>query len=258
MKEAAGETVALIETRAGAPYDLLFRDVTVVDVITGELRPCSVAVRDGYIACVGEEQVDADRAVEGRGRYLAPGIMDARIHTGVTMLDLPESARAVLARGAPAVFADPHEIANVLDPVGELLLRVYVQLPSSVPNAAGLEGRGGVLSVEQTAALLDDEGVVSLGEAPVSMFLDPDRNADLVAKIASAHARRKSINGHAPAVMLVTGVNDDHTCISLADGVDKIRAGWRTWCRRSLSGRTPKARGCTCTWRSIRLKRIAF
>ncbi len=240
MKGTAREIAALIETRPGPPYDLLFRDVTVVDVITGELRPCSVAVRDGYIAYVGEEQVDAALVVEGRGRYLAPGFMDAHIHTEVTMLDLPEFTRAVLARGTTAVFADPHEIANVLglagvrlflDPVGELPLRVYVQLPSSVPNAAGLEGTGGTLSVEQTAALLDEARVVSLGEIPVSMLLDPDRNADLLAKIASAHARRKPINGHAPAAgrdlaaLLVTGVNDDHTCISLADGVDKIRAG---------------------------------
>lgn len=240
MKDTAQAVAALIEPRPEMPFDRLFRDVTVVDVITGELRPCHVGVSGEYIAYVGEELAPAVRVVEGRGRYLAPGFMDAHIHTEVSMLGLPEFARAVLARGTTAVFADPHEIANVfgldgfrlfVDPIGDLPLRVYLQVPSCVPNAAELEGTGGALSVEETDRLLDDESVVSLGEIPVSRLLDSARNAELLSKIASAHARRKPINGHAPATgrdlarFVAAGPNDDHTCISLEDGIAKIRAG---------------------------------
>lgn len=240
MKNNTQTINKLIEARSDLPYDLLFRDITIVDVITGELREGNVGIHGKYITYVGDETAPAERVIEGQGRWLAPGFIDAHIHTEVTMLGLSEFARAVLPKGTTAVFADPHEIANVFGLKGVNLftnkiegmpLRVYIQAPACVPNAADLEGTGGALSVAETAALLEQENVVSLGEIPVSLLLDATQNSDFLAKIANAHKLRKPINGHAPAegrdlaAFVSTGINDDHTCISLSDGIAKIRAG---------------------------------
>jgi len=230
----------LVDAEKSRPFDLLIQEIAVVDVITHEVRQANVAVRDGFIVYVGNELGEAKRVQSGRGKFISPGFMDAHIHTESSMLSLPEFARAVLPHGTTAVFADPHEIANVLGRRGvelflegseELPFRVFIQVPSRVPTAKGLEGTGGKLSVANTEKLLEHSLVVSLGEIPVSLLMDPTRNPDLFVKIAAAHRHKKLINGHAPAVgrqlasFLASGINDDHTCINLEDGLAKIRAG---------------------------------
>jgi adenine deaminase len=230
----------LVNANNGRPFDLLIRNVTIVDVIAGELRKANVAVQGEFIVYVGDEEGEAKHSLDGTGKFLAPGFMDAHIHTESSMLSLPEFARAVLPHGTTAVFADPHEIANVLGRRGvELFLnasenlpfRVFIQVPSRVPTARGLEGTGGQLTVEDTKRLLDHANAASLGEIPVSLLMDPAKNPDLFEKIAAAHLRQKPINGHAPATgrelasFLSSGINDDHTCINLEDGIAKVRSG---------------------------------
>jgi hypothetical protein len=68
--------------RVGA---LVVRDVTVVDVEAGELRPGrSVRVEDGTIRAVvpteHEPSAGGARVVDGRGRFLVPGLWDMHAH----------------------------------------------------------------------------------------------------------------------------------------------------------------------------------
>ena len=68
------------------PFDLLITDVAVVDVVAGEtLGAHSVAVRDGRITSLwpadeAPEAVQAERVLDGEGRYLVPGLWDAHVH----------------------------------------------------------------------------------------------------------------------------------------------------------------------------------
>lgn len=65
---------------------IVFRDVSVVDVIAGRSIPHqSVFVRDGKIAWVGDASVAPDATgatiIDGRGLYLSPGLTDMHVHT---------------------------------------------------------------------------------------------------------------------------------------------------------------------------------
>lgn len=60
------------------------------------------------------------------------------------------------------MFVDPHEIANVLGMAGVKLMNdeaqslpvnIFVQVPSCVPSAPGLENAGATLSAEDVKAL---------------------------------------------------------------------------------------------------------
>ena len=83
----AGLLAACSQTASGAGNDLLLRNVTIVSPERTEpLRGAWVAVRDGGIAAVGEGVPDKDASwshatvVDGRGRYLTPGLIDSHVH----------------------------------------------------------------------------------------------------------------------------------------------------------------------------------
>ena len=66
-----------------AAGDLLLREITVVDGTGGPARSgVDVLVRNGRIAAIAPERLDADGAevVDGRGRFVVPGLFDAHTH----------------------------------------------------------------------------------------------------------------------------------------------------------------------------------
>ena len=65
--------------------DLLIKNIQLVNVITGEVYPASVYVYDGMIAHVewrhpDEETVKAHEVIDGKGRFLIPGLVDSHVH----------------------------------------------------------------------------------------------------------------------------------------------------------------------------------
>ena len=79
------DTFVLAQSPSGHP-DLVIVHVTVVDTKSGSLLPDStVVVRDQHIALVGPSaSVTPDThstIVEGRGKYLIPGLWDMHVHT---------------------------------------------------------------------------------------------------------------------------------------------------------------------------------
>ena len=89
------------------------------------------------------------------------------------MLTPQALAEILVPRGVTTILADPLEIANVMGVKGiqlllsmaeEAPLRVFVQVPSRVPTAPGLEDSGASLGIADTQTLLNLEEAVSLGE----------------------------------------------------------------------------------------------
>ncbi|MCO6511902.1 MAG: amidohydrolase family protein [Aridibacter famidurans] len=66
--------------------DLLIRDVTVLDPASEPIRPfqASVLIRQGRIVFIGSKSglkgANAARVIDGRGRYLIPGLIDSHTH----------------------------------------------------------------------------------------------------------------------------------------------------------------------------------
>jgi imidazolonepropionase-like amidohydrolase len=105
------------------PNEILFRDVRVLDVVKGRLGPATdVLVRGSTIAAIRASAKASPnaRVIEGRGRTLMPGLIDAHVHLTFGALPLSglsdpkttaedigvaaaKSAKAMLLRGFTAV-----------------------------------------------------------------------------------------------------------------------------------------------------------
>jgi len=75
-----------------------------------------VAVSGALISEVAPEIVTEDPAVgivDGRGKYLIPGLVDIHMHIESSMTYPEEFSRLALLHGTTTVVADAHEIANV-------------------------------------------------------------------------------------------------------------------------------------------------
>src|SRR5699024_9861614 len=108
----------LIQVAMGEkPADLVLKQGTLVNVITGELNEgIDVAIVKNRIAYVGQADHtigSETKVIELNGKYIAPGLMDGHMHVESTMLTVTEFARMALLKGTTGIFMDPHEMANV-------------------------------------------------------------------------------------------------------------------------------------------------
>jgi len=235
----------LVDVALGkAPADLVVRGGRLVDVNTGELLSgVDVAIKGERIALVGDAARcigRGTRVIDVKGRFLVPGLLDAHVHIESSMLTVTQFVRAVLPRGTTGVFADPHEIANVLGMRGVMLmleeseglpLKVFVTLPSCVPSSPGLETSGAEIGPGDIAEGLGWERVVGLGEVMnFQGVLAGDRK--MHREMGAALRVRKVIEGHAPGLLggelsayAAAGVRSDHESISPEEAVQKLRLG---------------------------------
>ena len=243
----------LVDVAAGrAPADLVIRNGVWVNVHSGEAIPGNdlaiVAGRFAYCGpdashCIGP----ATKVVEAEGRYLVPGLCDAHMHVESGMITVTEFVRAVVRHGSTSLFIDPHEIANVLGLDGVRLMHdeaiaapinVFVQMPSCVPSAPGLETAGATLGAAEVAEAMNWPGIVGLGEVmnfPGVAANDPT----MVGEIAATVAAGKTIGGHyaspdlGPAfhAYAAGGPEDDHEGTRVEDAIARVRQGMKAMLR---------------------------
>ncbi len=245
--------VALINVAAGrAPADLVIKNGRWVNVHSGEIIPkTDIAMTGGRFAYVGPNagaMIGKDTAVvDARGRYLIPGFCDGHMHVESGMVTVTEFARAVIPHGTTSMFIDPHEIANVLGLAGVKLMHdeamglpinVFVQMPSCVPSAPGLENPGAAITPEDVALAMTWSNIIGLGELmnfPGVANCDPK----MLAEIAASQAAGKVVGGHyaspdlgAPFHAYVAGgPADDHEGTTVDDCVARVRQGMRAMLR---------------------------
>ena len=135
------------------PFDLVIRNVQIVNVFSASIVSGSIGIVNGHIAGVfgPEEALDSRRSIDGGNAYALPGFVDSHMHLESSMLTPEHFAQVALSCGTTTVCADPHEIANVLgiegvrglaDACRSLPLRVLLTAPSTIPSAPGLEDSG--------------------------------------------------------------------------------------------------------------------
>ncbi len=169
----------LIDVAMGrSPADTVIRKGRWVNVHSGEIIPgTDIAIVAGRFAYVGPDASHAigpwTKVIEANGRYLVPGLCDGHMHVESGMVTVTEFARAVIPHGTTTMFIDPHEIANVLglpgvrlmhDEAASLPINVFVQMPSCVPSAPGLENAGATLGVAEVAEAMAWPNIIGLGE----------------------------------------------------------------------------------------------
>ncbi len=236
----------------GVPADLVIRAGIWVCVQSGELIPgTDVAIRGQRVAYVGPDAShtigEQTQVIEAEGRYLVPGLLDGHMHVESGMVTITEFVRAVLPRGTTGMFIDPHEIANVLGLPGVRMMvdeaalqpiHVWVQMPSCVPSAPGLETPGAVIGPEQVAEAMAWPGIIGLGE----MMNFPgvlDGNMKLHEEMAATRLADKVIGGHFASIQnglplhayAAAGAEDDHEGTRMEDAVARARQGMKVMLR---------------------------
>ena len=212
--------------------DLALRGGTIVDVAAKRCYAGDVLIEDGLIHGIGPtpKQTVAAQTLDVAGQYVIPGFIDPHLHIESSLLSPVEFAQAAVLRGTTAVFVDPHEIANVAGKDGiDLFLRhaetapidIFIGVPSCVP-ATDFEDTGAALSLADIEELLPHPRVYGLAE----MMNFPGIIHDIGearAKVDSAYALGKVVDGHAPGVsgrdlaLYVTNGKDDGTVRIMSD-----------------------------------------
>ena len=246
-------TRTLVDVAMGRkPADLIIRKGNWVCVQSGEIIPdTDIAVADGHFAYVGDDAShcigENTKVIEAGGYYLVPGLLDGHMHIESGMVTVTEFVRAVAPRGSTGLFVDPHEMANVFGLKGVKMMvdeaqvqpiHVWVQMPSCVPSAPGLETPGGSIGPDEVSEAMTWPGIIGLGEM---MNFSGVVNGDekLLAELNATQVAGKVIGGHyaSPDLGLpfhgyvAGGIEDDHEGTNVDDAIARVRQGMKAMLR---------------------------
>jgi adenine deaminase len=253
LQSWADSAAILVDTAMGrAKADMVIRKGRWVNVHSGEVIPgTDIAIAAGRFAYVGPDASHAigpaTQVIEADGRYLVPGLCDAHMHVESGMVTVTEFARAVIPHGTTSMFIDPHEIANVLGLPGVRLMHdeamglpvnVFVQMPSCVPSAPGLENPGAEMGPDEVREAMTWPNIIGLGE----MMNFPGviaGDSKMLAEIAATQRAGKTVGGHyaSPDLGLpfhayaAGGPADDHEGTRAEDAIARVRQGMRAMLR---------------------------
>ncbi|MGH4138982.1 adenine deaminase [Clostridium sp.] len=217
--------------------DLVIENCNVINVFSQEIIYGKLAISDGIFIGIGD--YEGEEVIDGKGKYIVPGLIDSHVHIESSMSSPYQFARAVLPRGTTTVISDCHEIANVkglegikymIESSENLPLDVYIMLPSCVP-ATIFETSGAVLEAEDLEELMQNERVLGLGELmnyQGVVFTDEG----IMKKLQLTDKYHKIVDGHGPIIKekelnayALSGVKTDHECMNHKEVLDRLRNG---------------------------------
>ncbi|MBA2273779.1 MAG: adenine deaminase [Actinobacteria bacterium] len=232
MNDRAG---LIAVARGDASPDLVVEGAQVFCAFTKDWLDTDVAVAGGRVAGLG--RFEGGERIDGAGRYLVPGFIDAHVHIESSKLMMDEFARAVLPHGTTAVVCDPHEIANVLgrdgihwmlDVCSKLPLEVFVMTPSCVP-ASAFESPSATLGPDDMESVLRRSHAIGIAE----MMDFPGVIAGAQSALAKLELSGGThVDGHAPGVRgraldayIAAGIRSDHEATTYDEALEKRRKG---------------------------------
>jgi len=253
IEQISTRTRSLVDVAMGRKKaDLVIRNGQWICVQSGEIIPgTDIAVLKDRIAYVGEDAGHTigknTKIIDADGKYLVPGLLDAHMHVESGMVTITEFVRAVAPRGTTGMFIDPHEIANVFGLKGVRLMadeaksqpiHVWVQVPSCVPSAPGLETPGSSIEPEDVVEAMGWERIIGLGEMMnfPGVYSSDSKMHD---EMAATRAAGGVIGGHYAAPDLgipfhgyaAGGPEDDHEGTTKEDAVSRVRQGMKSMLR---------------------------
>jgi len=237
--------VIVINLPFGASF-MSYKQVSgnIVDIVKNRIYPGMLEIVDGYIQNIQENKATYDT-------YIIPGFVDSHIHIESSLLTPSEFSRLAVVHGTVATVSDPHEIANVCGSEGvyymidngrTVPLKFYFGAPSCVP-ATTFETAGAYLDASKVEELLANPEILFLSEVmnvPGVLHDDPE----VLAKLKSALALGKVIDGHAPGLCgkalqkyIGAGISTDHETTTLDEGVEKINLGMKVLIREGSAAK---------------------
>lgn len=233
LKEAAAKRI---------PFDLLIKNVKLVDVFTLEIVETAIGIKHGRIVSFDEHT--AHQVIDGEGSYVAPLLMDAHMHLESTLVEPYLLSDILLSRGIGTVIADPHEIVNACGKAGidyilaatdHIKLDVYVNVPSCVPSTP-FETAYKTFDADEIRPYYQHPRVLGLAEVMSYANVLDDEN--MLDKLFDAIDHDKHIDGHG-SVLDATGldvyttmkIRNDHECTSIEAMQERMRRGMQVFIR---------------------------
>lgn len=224
------------QAKGDEPADLVIKNATTLDVITGEVFDGDIAITDDTIVGVAESYTGKIE-IDGTGLTAVPGFIDTHLHVESSLVTPLEFDRCVLPHGVTTAICDPHEIANVLGAEGiqyfvdcaeHTIMDLRIQLSSCVP-ATGFETSGAELGAEDLKPFMSHPKVIGLAE--VMNFPGVLAGAsDMLEKLELFSDR--PMDGHAPLLSgkdanaySATGIATEHEATTAAEAREKLRKG---------------------------------
>ena len=182
------------------------------------------------------------REIDGKDRYMLPGLVDIHMHIESSMTYPGEFSRITLPYGVTTVVADAHEMANVfgMDGIRAFMAQktkqdIFWAIPSSVPATnEKLETAGASLGVKEISEMASLDGVLCLGEIMNYKDLSAEgesRTRDLINVCRNA-GKNLRIEGHCPGLtgadlnrFIYEGVDADHTQQTPQSVMEKTELG---------------------------------
>ncbi|KAF0092103.1 MAG: Adenine deaminase [Fusobacteria bacterium] len=232
--------------------DLILKNVKLLNVYTNEIYPASIGIFNKKIVSINpSEDTKAKETIDCGGNYAIPGFIDGHVHIETTLLTPEALGEVIVPWGTTTMCVDPMEIANVSGIDGLMALvensdnlpfRLFLEVPSRVPTAPGLETTGGVLGVEEVSKLLKMDVSISLGELDPSKILGIKE--EYLEKIVSSLNLGKICNGHAIGlgekdlnIYATAQLSDDHESVTYDELLERLRLGIKALVREGSSER---------------------
>jgi adenine deaminase len=232
--------------------DLKLTNLKLVNVFSNEIYDTDIYIKGTRIVSIDPEAgLIAKETRDCKGAYALPGFIDSHMHFETMLLSPEALAEILVPTGTTTICADPMEIANVagkegleeiLKSIKDLPFRTFIEVPSRVPTAPGLETTGGILDLAGVTELLDSDDAISLGEMDPSKILF--LKDEYLKKIANTLKRRKIVNGHAIGrvgqelnIYASSGISDDHECVTYEELLERIRLGMSVLIREGSTER---------------------
>ncbi|WZL73705.1 adenine deaminase C-terminal domain-containing protein [Clostridiaceae bacterium 35-E11] len=227
--------------------DLIIKNVQVYNAYFKKFIDADVAILKGRFLYIGKEhsqELSAKEVIDGKGKYMIPGLIDIHMHIESSMTTPFQFSQAVIQHGVTTVVADPHEIANVFGVEGitamvnstkQNAVDIFYGIPSSVPSTSSkLETTGGSINPEDVSKLLEIDQVCCLGEVMnfKDLINDDDAPINQIIREIKRDRPHMQIEGHCPKITgldlakyIYQGVDADHTQQSAATLKEKIQNG---------------------------------
>ena len=231
--------------------DLVLKNASFINVFTQSIDRGDIAIVADTIIGIGEYTGDVE--IDCSDLYVTPGFIDAHVHIESSMIMPRQFAKVVIKKGITTIIADPHEIANVQGINGinfmikdsrDTPIDIFFMLPSCVP-ATKFEDNGYVLNAEDLERLINNKGVLGLGEVmDVPAVINKDEN--MLKKLVIA--KDKHIDGHCPKILsselnayLSCGVTTDHESTNAKEALLKVSRGMYVMLREGSAARNLRA-----------------
>jgi adenine deaminase len=228
------------------PCDWVLRGFRWLDVFSCAWVEGDVAFVDGAI--VGAEKgtlgLKGVRELDGRGKSLVPGFIDAHVHVESSLLVPRYFEQAVLPRGTTTAICDPHELSNVqgvealryfLDEASRLALDLRVMLSSCVPATQMETNGGGELLASDLLPFASHPQALGLAEmmnVPGVLHEDPSVLEKLEAfSGVPVDGHCPLVSGQALSAYAAAGISSCHESSRLDEAAEKLRKGISVWIR---------------------------